>query len=371
MSTKILINNLSEENGILKFTISNCNVSYVNALRRAIISDILCLVIKGYPHENNDVTIYNNTTRLNNELLKQRLCSIPIYVDDIDNFPYQDYILVIDKENETNEITYVTSEDFKIKNIKTDKFLNQAEVRKIFPANIMTGDFIDLVRLRPLISNEKQKEGIKLEAKFSISSAKVDGMYNQASTCSYGNSLDNVRIKDMWQEKLATLKGNYDKDAIEIIKNNWFLLDAKRINLENSFDFVLETIGVYSNFKLLELACENIIKRLKQQLDNVVSNQELIYKLQDTMENSYAIKLENEDYTIGKILEINFYDKNFNETRELDYVSMLKKHPHDNFSIIKLVFKTTITKDDITSMLENNIETAILNINQVREYFKQ
>ena len=50
---------------------------------------------------------------------------------------------------------------------------------------------------------------------------------------------------------------------------------------------------------------------------------------------------------------------------------MLKKHPHDNFSIIKLVFKTTITKDDIISLLENNIETAILNVNQIRENFKQ
>ena len=371
MSTKILINNLSEENGCLRFTISNCNVSYVNALRRAITSDILCIVIKGYPNENNDVEIYNNTTRLNNEVLKQRLCSIPIYVDDIDNFPYQDYILVIDKENETNEIIYITSEDFKIKNIKTDKFLNQSEVKKIFPANNITTDYIDLVRLRPLISSDKKKEGLKLEAKFSISSCKIDGMYNQAATCSYGNTLDNIRIKDMWQEKFATLKGKYDKQTIENIEQNWHLLDAKRIYLEDSFDFILETVGVFSNFKLIQLATENIIKRLQKVLDNVVSNQDLIYKLDDTMENAYAIKLENEDYTIGKILEINFYNKNFKQTQELDYVSMLKKHPHDEFSIIKLVFKTTITKDDIISLLENNIEIAILNVNQIRENFKQ
>ena len=90
---------------------------------------------------------------------------------------------------------------------------------------------------------------------------------------------------------------------------------------------------------------------------------------EDTMENSYSIRLENEDYTIGKIIEFNFYDKYFINSKNLNYVSFLKKHPHDNFSIIKLSYKNQITKDDILLNYEECINTSILLINSIKEYF--
>ena len=36
------------------------------------------------------------------------------------------------------------SEDFKIKNIKTNKYLDNSEVKTIFPPNKITGDYIDI-----------------------------------------------------------------------------------------------------------------------------------------------------------------------------------------------------------------------------------
>ena len=66
---------------------------------------------------------------------------------------------------------------------------------------------------------------------------------------------------------------------------------------------------------------------------------ELIYSSNDTLDNCYIIKLLNEDYTIGKILEYYFYENYFKNNTTLKYVGFLKKHPHDNFSIIKLSFK--------------------------------
>ena len=63
----------------LSFTLSNCYVSFANALRRIILSEIPTIVIRSTPYERNDVTIHINTTRLNNEILKQRLSCIPIH----------------------------------------------------------------------------------------------------------------------------------------------------------------------------------------------------------------------------------------------------------------------------------------------------
>lgn len=369
MEAKAKIYNMEETNGILKFTLENVNVSYANGIRRTLLSEIPCIVITSYPYEENNITIFKNKSRLNNELLKQRISSVPIHINNIDDFPYEDYILEIDKVNNSDTIVYVTSEDFKIKNIKTDKYLVSNEVKQIFPPDPITGDYIDLLRLRPQIANNTEKEELKLEAKFSISNAKHDGMFNIVSTCAYGNTLDSVKIKDNWEIKEKELKEKYDKANIEIIKKDWLLLDAKRLYVENSFDFIIETIGIYSNIKLIELACSILIKKIYKSLENIKNNIDLIIELNDTMENCYAIKLENEDYSVGKIIEYNLYNKYFLNKKELNYVAFLKKHPHNTFSIIKVSFKNIISKDDIIVILEECVNTSILTINSIKEYF--
>ena len=67
------ISNLSEDDGIMKFTLDNVNVSIVNAIRRIILSEIDCIVFRTTPHSENKATIHINTTRFNNEIIKLTL----------------------------------------------------------------------------------------------------------------------------------------------------------------------------------------------------------------------------------------------------------------------------------------------------------
>ena len=60
------ISDLKEEDGKTTFTISNVDVSYVNAIRRTILSDIPIVVFKTTPYEENKANIIINTSRLNN-----------------------------------------------------------------------------------------------------------------------------------------------------------------------------------------------------------------------------------------------------------------------------------------------------------------
>jgi DNA-directed RNA polymerase subunit L len=194
-------------------------------------------------------------------------------------------------------------------------------------------------------------------------------MFNVVSTCSYGNTVDLVKIKDAWEVKSAELAKSYSKEDIEKIKKDWLILDSKRIFVEDSFDFIIETLGVYNNFKIVELAASILIKKLYSSLEKIKINNDFISLSEDTMENCYTITLDNEDYTIGKIIEFNFYDKYFVQSKDLNYVSFLKKHPHDSFSVIKLSYKNSITKDDIILNYEECINNAILVINSIKEYF--
>ena len=81
-----IVEQFSEKANELTFTISGINVSLANAIRRTILSDIDIVVFRTSPYEKNDANIIINTSRLNNEIIKQRLSCIPICIDDID-FP--------------------------------------------------------------------------------------------------------------------------------------------------------------------------------------------------------------------------------------------------------------------------------------------
>ena len=345
------------------------NLSYANAIRRIILSEVPCVVFKTQPYNENKVNIMINKTRLNNELIKQRISCIPIHINDIDNFPYDDYVVELDIKNETNVIMYATTEDFKIKNIKLNKYLESNEVKQIFPPDPITGDYIDIIRLRPKLSDNMDVEHIKLNAELIISNASDDGMFNVASICSYGNTMDPIKIKEAWDEKEIQLKEKSSKEEIQFMKNDWMLLDAQRIFLEDSFDFTIESIGIYTNFRLVELACSILIKNLYTTLESLKNNNDLIKDAVDTMDNCYIIILENEDYTVGKIIEYYLHSKYFIEKKELNFVGFLKKHPHDNDSFIKVSFKNMISKDDLIIYIEEGVNYSILLLNSIKEYF--
>ena len=67
------ISSRDEADGILTFTLAGINVSIANGLRRTILSDIPVLAFKTFPHNENQADFITNTSRFNNEILKQRL----------------------------------------------------------------------------------------------------------------------------------------------------------------------------------------------------------------------------------------------------------------------------------------------------------
>ena len=363
-----IITNINEDNGIMSFTLSNVDVGVANAIRRIIISDINCIVFKTSPHEENNCTIHSNTSRLNNEIVKQRLSSIPIHINDI-SFPINDYILEVNEKNDSDTIKIVTTNDFKIKNIKTNKYLSKGTVNQIFPPDPISTYYIDLLRLRPKLSDDIGGEEINLECKFSISNSKDDGMFNVVSCCAFGNTPDQLLINKKWNEKEKEFKGEkYTSDEIEFLKKDWMVLDAQRHFKQNSFDFTIETIGVFDNVVIIKNACVIMIEKLDTFLKSVNSNKDLIVSIKNTMPVCYEIILENEDYTLGKVLEGLLYKNYYNKDSKLIYCGFRKPLPHINISIIRLGFNDNTTNHDA---YVNMINEMLLNVvNEAKTIYK-
>ena len=360
---------INDHFNILKFTITDINVSLINAIRRTILSDVPTVVIKTTPYEENKVTILVNTSRLNNEILKHRLSCIPIHITDL-TMPFQDYILEINEENLTDTIQYITTEHFKIKNIKTDTYLSEDTVRTIFPSNPITGYFIDFARLRPNVSESLPGEKLQLSATFSISNVKDDSSFNVVSICAYGNTLNESAIEAELEKKLQQWRDeNIDELTIKMKKKDWYLLEGHRIFLPDSFDFTIQTVGVFSNEQILIKACDIIIKLLTDLATTIEINELDIIPSDNTMQNCYDIILKNEDYTIGKILEYLMYTKYYQGEETLTYCGFCKMHPHDTDSIIRLAYKQKIDTANITQNLLVIIAEAISIYQHIKQMF--
>jgi len=346
------------ENGNqLYFTLTDINVSVANALRRTILADIPVVCIRTETNEINQCKIDVNTSRLHNELVKQRLSCIPIHIRDQELV--KKYVIELDVKNDTESVLWVTTEHFKIKDITTTQYLPREKVKEIFPPNDKTMYYIDFLRLRPSIGPTIPGEHIKLSASLSVSTAKENGMFNVASICSYHFTRDVTVMKETWEkiEKQRESEKMEDKDIL-FEKKNFDALQSYRYfqknnrNEANSFDFIVQSSSVYENNEIVHLACMILVQKFTDFMKEMEADSVVIYESINTRQHkhsvsdctiphSYDIILENEDYTMGCLLEKVLYESYFMGAIEesMTFIGFKKYHPHDNFSVVRIAYK--------------------------------
>ena len=365
------LKDFSEDSDILRFTLHGVEVSFANALRRTILSDIPIVVIETESNEKNKCHIKTNTGRLHNEILKQRLSCIPIHStllrdsEDKKALP-ENYSLVVDVENKTDNLMYVTTEDFRLRDNNAGKLLSKEEMEKLFPGlfpkNVQTQSYIDFARLRPKIGNDISGESLQFIADFSISNAKANSMYNVVSKCAYGNSPDTEKSATVWDNQESKMRSDGETDAdIRFQKENFRILDAQRHYLPNSFDFVIQTIGIYDNKDIVRKSCAVLQNKFIDIVQLIDGGLMPILTSDTTMDYCYDIQLEDEDYTVGKVLEYILYSKYYDGEKKLNFCGFKKFHPHDTKSIIRVAF---VDKQD-KSVVNHYLRDACVDAQQV------
>lgn len=357
-----------ENDGVLQFTIKNVNVSLANAVRRTILSKIPTLAFITDTHETNQCNIIENTSRLHNEILKQRLACIPIHGKDdlIDK-----YILEVNVTNDTDNIMYVTTEHFKIKNKETNEYLSEEKTRQIFPKNAMTQCFIDFARLRPKISDNITSESIKLTCEFSTSNAKYNGMYSVVSKCAYSMTPDPVKQEKAWETYMkANISDDMTKEDIDFQKRNFDLLDAQRYVTEDSFDFVVQSVGVYENMEIVRYACAILQRDFISLIENIDSDMVSIVRSENNIKNSFDFVLEDDDYTMGKVIEYILYEKYYQKEKRLTFCAFRKNHPHDKHSIIRVAFTEPVDRQAVKQIFRTACVDAQEVFKKMHQNFK-
>jgi len=356
-----VVKNLSDDANALYFTLEGVEMSFANALRRIMLSEIPTVVIETDTYEKNKCNIIVNTGRLHNEIVKQRLSCIPIHTTDLRDTEDQkalpgNYQLIVDVKNDTDNIIYVTTEDFKLRDKKTGTVLSSEEQEKLFPGlfpkNVQTQSYIDFVRLRPKFGIEIDGEQLSLIADFSVNIAKESSMFNVVSKCAYGNTPDKDKAVTVWDKIEAKLQSDGETASdIKFQKENFRILDTQRHFIPNSFDFVVESVGVYDNREIVRKACAVIQNKFIDMVQMVDSGVVSILTSETTMDYCYDIHLEDEDYTLGKIIEYLMYTKFYEKQGVLSFCGFKKFHPHDTKATVRVAFKTKNEKSMVSNLL--------------------
>ena len=370
-----VISNQNLSSSTYKFRLSGVNHTIANALRRTMVSDIPTVIFRTTPFTENKASFLKNTTRFHNEILKQRLSCIPIhfmsstmsefysidigYVDNLLKTKkiLEKYLLELDETNTSDITMNVTTEHFKIFDKQTNTYIPQPEVKLIFPPfipyNKDTEYYILYVKLRPKITDDIPGESIQMSSEFSYGSAKEDGSFSVVQTCAYGNTVDEEAAELKLQEKKSEWSSSMTVEEIERESENWKLLERKRIFLANSFDFIVESIGIYDNQVIVTKACEIIIERLYLLNYSIDSDKLEIKPSPNITENSYDIILFNDDYTIGSMLQYVLYITYYPDV--MNYCGYKKMHPDDSYSIIRVSYNEPVGNETIKEECKTSI----------------
>jgi DNA-directed RNA polymerase subunit L len=327
----------------LSVDIEDVDVSFVNALRRIIISEVPTAAFDEH------ITFNRNTGSLHNEFLSHRLSLIPLRFtwDEIDNFVPTKYNFSLKVKNQTDGMITVTTKDFIISD-DTGKVYPQEFHRRMFPANPVTGDHILITKLKPNLFDKTKGDEIDIVAMASIGVGKVNAKWSPVSQCSYWNIVDDEAA----EQGLADYVKKHEATGMSAaeLHSRFNTLEVFRCYKKNQYDepcafrFELQSECQLDPRFIIKKALSIMQDKITTLNTNIIDNNQEAVAI--TQENGMTfLTIEKEDHTLGNLVQALLYNhfKRGNEhedANELLYIGYYKPHPLEDNVVLKLRTKT-------------------------------
>ena len=387
-----------KHNTHVEFELANIHFSTSNAIRRLMISSIKTVGFRTEPYKACDIKVIVNDTPLHNQFALHRISMVPINISKPESFDVDDYLFIINVSNNTNSIISITTEDFQIKRISTNKMLSREEVKKFFPPDPITGHYILLNRLKPKyfvpsknvskdVVAEMSKDFNKLnigedvmhfhiEGKASISTSTENGHYSAVACASYINTVDpekaltGLKAYMDSQNESAKLK-NVTPMAPEKLTRRYELTERARFFYTNDkeepnvFTFKIESVGIIPPLIIFHRAINILKEKLHNFISNLIAKNEnaITIKVSDQLNGGYEFHVKDEDDTLGNIIQSHlcmmYADYALpKEQRKLKYVGYKKPHPLEKYIIIAIQGQT----ENIDEIINDVVKVGCLEI---------
>lgn len=413
-------NGWNKTHDLVHFRVSGIHLSVANSLRRAITSEVPTVGFICEPYKYSTIKVTKNTTNVNDQMIAKQLSLVPINVVHPDKFNVDDYEFIIDENNSTNSIKYVTTEHIKIKRISTNTFLNMTDLRSLIPPDPLTGNFIPIVTLMPkyrtlVHQNDPAMENaigeaiqvsvrdvitIQITAKCIVSNGRGEGIshFSPATTATYGYTIDSEAAKLAENEYIEetrqkAMSAGLTPMSEEKLHNRFNINMVQRIYIKDeygdpiSFNFRVESIGIIPPLVIVERAAQALVSMVEEFISNLrvgASDAIDIVPITTRGANGFNIKIINRDDTLGNLL-MSWLSRQFSdyalpaEERQLEFVGYHRTHPmlnHVNIEIRPIGSQSIeeCIKDIIIpgcSGLVKHLMNIVSDIRELPEYLRE
>lgn len=273
----------------LKSEFRNFPLTFVNGMRRVMLSEIPTVVVR-------DVQILDNTTQMPHEMLKHRMEILPIDVKHTDSTIIRDATIEL-RYFPQKEDSVVTTDDFAIESGRENVIMRDRDLDT------------PLLFLRIL-----KGESVHVKAKLAVEKG------SQVCTASMQYHIDPERAE---KDKKKFVEADGDPRVFD----NFYIQKSysiDEIGRPNWIDVSVESVGVLEPKDIMKLA----VAEIRQQVDSWMSN--ALEKIAREGNNAYNVKLEQGGHTVGALLQEVVY-----HSKDANFVSYDIPHPMKKTMVLR------------------------------------
>ena len=268
-------------------------VTFVNGLRRILLSDIPTVVIR-------DVQIKENTSQLPHEMLKHRMEMLPVNCQPTDASTIEDAKIELRILPENNGVRNITTRDFAIESGRETLLMGDRESQ----------DPLLFIRVRP-------GESVHMTGRLSVETKTA----SQVCTASTKWHIDRERAEE---DRRAFVEDDGGSAAVFdnfYIQKSYSRDDKGR---PNWIDMEVESVGVIPSKKLLQMAVSIFRKQVQMYMKEAGVN------IEKGKDNEYRIQLEQGGHTVCAVLQEIIYYK-----MPVNFVSYDVPHPLRSDTVLR------------------------------------
>ncbi len=352
-----------------RWTLSPSNYAYANTLRRLILGRV---PVVGFRAEmtaagtTTDVEILANTTPMTNEMLAHRISLLPVHVEDPEAWEKEgsEYEFTCSVTHNAPQARDVTTEDIQVFRVSKDGERTPVNASKFFKAFSYGGraGHILIATLKAQLKGSQGKpEELSFKARATVGYGTEHARFIPVSRCTYAYTPDTdpAHIEEVFYDwaqrhkKLERAALEADSAKKDKLMKEFNTMEVQRCYLKGddgeaySFDFVVESVGVYKPKKIVDYAlkagqrmCESYMVKEGEQMGGT-------YRVEPADAEIYAFDFifDSEDHTLGHLLQT-WIDINLYGRGVVTYVGYDTFHPLAGKLVIRI------------GVADNNEETA-------------
>lgn len=344
--------NLSVDSGVLRFD-TTLDLAIANSIRRTISADVPTAAFAFRANEYNivpapppSIVVHKNTTVLHDEIIAHRISLLPIHFSEAEVASIQDdvahYEFFINLLNSGPTPLNVTSGD--ITGTLEGAPLDEETLRRLFPADPVTGDNVLIARMSPLhVDGHPGTWAEELVASMIpvIGVGRQHTRWSPVSVCAFGNVVDAKKADADLKELVDAARARgATADEIELLALDFNSLDRLRVTARGKDAPILHfTIRSECGLRPTYLVLA-ALRVLHTRLLDIA--EQMIVRRDKAMNDVYAITINGENHTIGNLIQSVVHDT-FGG-REVMYIGYHQPHPLEDYIVVKVKLNDAIAR---------------------------